>query len=111
MWIIGWVLTAAGFLRNVPWQLWVIAAVVIGAWIGYNHAYNLGKAEVRMEWDAAVARDTAILEQKGKEANARAEQTVPALSAADRAADVAIPARGEPCRVFDANDRSCAGRR
>ena len=54
-------LTAWQFVKNLPWQLWLVLAVIATGWFYGNARYNDGVAEERARWEAKVqeAKDRA----------------------------------------------------
>lgn len=51
--------TVSGFLKRVPWQVWLVLAVLLSAWLWGNHRYSEGVEAERDRWE--------IAQQKAKE--------------------------------------------
>lgn len=52
----GIFLTAWGFLKGVPWQVYVIAGLLLAVWLWGNHRYEQGEQSREPELQAAEAR-------------------------------------------------------
>lgn len=48
--------TARGFLAKIPWQVWLVLAVLLSAWLWGNHRYDQGVDRERGRWEAAAAK-------------------------------------------------------
>lgn len=44
---------ALAFLKRIPWQVWLVLAVALTAWLWGNHRYNEGYAARTAEYEAA----------------------------------------------------------
>lgn len=47
--------TVRGFLAKIPWQVWLVLAVLLSAWLWGNHRYDQGVDRERGRWEAAAA--------------------------------------------------------
>lgn len=45
-----------GLLKRVPWQAWLVLALLLAAWLYGNHRYGEGRADERAKWEAAQAK-------------------------------------------------------
>lgn len=56
-------------LRAIPWQVWVLAALLAAGWVYGERRYDAGQADVQTRWDAAVAsQQQAAAKQKEQRA-------------------------------------------
>lgn len=99
-----------GVWTALPKSVRQIILLLVALGVVYWVAYARGEQNVRTQWNAAIARDVERNAAIGEKANADAENSIPEVTPADRAADAAIAPRVAPCRVLDRFDRSCAGR-
>lgn len=63
-----------GFLRAVPWQAWLVLAVLLTAWLWGNHRYSQGYAASEAKHAAIATRAIA----RARKADAAAQATVDA---------------------------------
>ena len=47
---------AFGFLRSLPWQLWLVVAVLATGWFWGNHRYHEGVEDTQARYAAAAAK-------------------------------------------------------
>lgn len=82
--------TAGAFLKRIPWQVWLIAAVLLTGWFYGNHRYSEGVADTKAEY-ARAALETAHEARKADAAGIEAANAGKASSAAeiDRAREAA----------------------
>jgi hypothetical protein len=52
-------LAARSFLAKIPWQVWLVLAVLIAAWFWGNHQLERGKALTEAKYAAARAQAVA----------------------------------------------------
>lgn len=64
--------TAGGFLKRVPWQIWLVLAVLLTAVLWGNHRYSQGYAASEAKHAAIAARAGA----QARKADAAAQGTV-----------------------------------
>jgi hypothetical protein len=62
---------AFGFLRSLPWQLWLVVAVLATGWFWGNHRYNEGVEDAEARYAAAAAK--AVVQ--ARDAERAAQQT------------------------------------
>lgn len=72
---------AGGFFKRIPWQVWLVVAVVLSAWLWGNHRYAQGEAAVEARYAAARAQAVA----QARKADAVAVDTAQAGKAASEA--------------------------
>jgi hypothetical protein len=63
---------ARAFLSKIPWQVWLVAAVLLTGFLWGNHRYSEGRADVEAEYAAARAKALA----QARKADATARDTV-----------------------------------
>lgn len=74
-------LTARSFLAKIPWQVWLVLAVLVSAWVWGNHRFDQGYATRSDEYAAAAAE----AERKARKADAAATDTANAGKASSAA--------------------------
>lgn len=74
-------LAARSFLAKIPWQIWLVLAVLISAWLWGNHRYVQGRDDLEAEYAAARAQAVA----KARKADGVATETAEAGKALSEA--------------------------
>lgn len=101
----SWLLAIGGFLKRVPWWVWIALGLFLGAVAWGEHRYSQGVADEAADRDAAIA--AAVL---GAIEAERAAQAAYDVSEAERQADTAdlreavdeAPEGGKTAAVLDA---------
>lgn len=90
---------ALAFLKNVPWQLYAAAAILIVAWAWGNHRYGEGVDDTEAKY-AEIARQAA---EKARKADSAARGAVDAsrgrVAAENDAARKAAEGSDDPLRA------------
>ena len=64
-------LTAWQFVKNLPWQLWLVLAVIATGWFYGNARYNDGREDEAAKRDAIIAAAVLKAVEAEREANAK----------------------------------------
>lgn len=65
----------AAFLRRIPWQVWLVLAVLATGWLWGNHRYAQGEQHERGVWEARIAKAQAEAEKINASADKRKAET------------------------------------
>lgn len=113
-------LAARSFLAKIPWQVWLLAAVLLTGWLWGNHRYDQGVDRERARWEAAAAKakaraDAATLTAGEQRATDTIRNTVAERARTDAiAANPDDPRLGLNCQRLRAAGldapAACAGR-
>jgi hypothetical protein len=75
---------AWGFLRAIPWQVWLVVAVLAAGWLYGEHTRAEGEAKVQAKWDQ---REVEVAAEIGKwrQANEDNQRAIATLTEANHA--------------------------
>lgn len=93
-----WILAARAFLSRVPWQIWLIAAALVSAWLWGNHRYSQGVHTERARWEAIAAKAQAKSHTAGEAGIAKADNTKTEIEEGNTRAKEAARNSADPLR-------------
>ncbi|HEY1035525.1 MAG TPA: hypothetical protein VGE09_11150 [Pseudoxanthomonas sp.] len=88
-----------GFLRAIPWQAWVVAAVLFVGWRYGEHRYDAGVAEENARWVDAQAK----ADRDAKAATAKRDKAADGVNTAttERAHQATVETRTETAAAVE----------
>lgn len=96
-------LRALGFLKNIPWQVWLVVAVLVSNPISYCRGVSVGDTQGyerrTAEYEALVAKAQKKAAQGAVEAEKAAQATVNAIEADNKRAREAADSSNDPLKA------------
>lgn len=98
------------FLARIPWQVWMVAAVLLTGWLWGNHRYGEGVDAERGRWEASQAAAMVKADKAtAKAGEQRAKDTVANTQAEKERTDAILANPDDPRRALTCERLRAAG--